>query len=195
MNQVTKIAASMVLAISCQVSACAKEASSTLDLGADQLRNIISAVSDRWTRIWRDGTAEAYLPLYTYHLRFAYDAGKIASFNENPWGFGFGRGIHDPDGSWRGVYTMAFLDSHAKVEPIAGYGATYAVGTYGRVIASIGYTAFLTAREDSNHYLPLPGVLPLANLTSGRTSLMATFIPGRHNNGNVLFIFGRVELR
>lgn len=163
--------------------------------GEERIDAMIDIVRNRWSTIWHEGSTETYFPLYTYHLRFAYDDSKIASFNENPWGFGLGRGLYASDGTWHGIYAITFLDSHAKVEPIAGYGVTYAVGRIEGITVSVGYTAFLTAREDIKHYLPLPGILPVAALSAGRASLMATFIPGGHNNGNVVFIFGRIELR
>ena len=58
---------------------------------------------------------------------------------------------------------MAFLDSHSKVEPIAGYGFL----KIGRVSENFrlgaGYTVFLTARHDIMSYVPFPGVLPLVS--------------------------------
>ena len=97
------------------------------------------------------------------YKRQMYSREKIDSFNELAWGGGYGRSIYDEDGDWQGLYAMAFLDSHSKVEPIAGYGFL----KIGRVSENFrlgaGYTVFLTARHDTMSYVPFPGVLPLVS--------------------------------
>ncbi|MCS6766984.1 MAG: lipid IV(A) palmitoyltransferase PagP [Candidatus Protistobacter heckmanni] len=141
--------------------------------------------------LWNQGQEDLYVPLHTHHMRFAYDADKIKDYNENPWGIGYGRGIQDADGRWRGLYAMAFLDSHNKVEPIAGYGSLWQFAQLGDLRLQGGYTVFVTARQDILHYMPLPEILPLAGVNYKKLSLMATYIPGGRNNGNVLFIFSK----
>lgn len=162
-------------------------------LAADSLaRNSFSdAASTETARIWSQGSLDVYLPLHTHHLRRAYDPDLVATFNENPWGIGFGKSYKDADGGWHGLYAMEFRDSHSRIEPIAGYGRLYQVGQYRGVAASLGYTAFLTARQDIANYAPVPGVLPLLSVERGRVSLMGTYMPGHHNTGNILFIFGK----
>jgi palmitoyl transferase len=162
-------------------------------LAADTVAGASSprAVSAEFARIWNQGSADVYLPLHTHHLRRAYDADLVATFNENPWGIGFGRSYKDAAGGWHGLYAMEFRDSHSRIEPIAGYGRLYQVSQYRGVSASLGYTAFVTARQDIANYAPVPGILPLASVESGRLSLMTTFMPGRHNNGNIFFVFGK----
>lgn len=144
--------------------------------------------------IWSNGKTELYIPLRTHHIRSAYDPGKIASFNENPWGLGLGKGLTDGAGNWRGLYAMAFRDSHNDLEPTAGYAYLKKLGNAGNFHVSAGFTGFVTAREDIYHYLPIPGVLPLASLEFHKASLMTTFLPGRHNNGNIFFIFMKIGL-
>ncbi|MDR3414414.1 MAG: lipid IV(A) palmitoyltransferase PagP [Formivibrio sp.] len=158
--------------------------------GQFSLSGLVDSASSEVRTIWNEGATEAYLPLYTYHLRFAYDANKIASYNENPWGIGIGKGIKDDNGNWHGLYAMEFQDSHNRFEPIAGYGFIHPMANFAGVNLGIGYTVFLTARSDINHYIPFPGVLPLASIEKGSVSVKAAYIPGKHNNGNVLFFFG-----
>ncbi len=78
------------------------------------------------------------------------------------------------DGDWRDLYAMAFLDSHSKVEPIAGYGFL----KIGQVSAKTSpgaqaTTAFLTTRHDIMSYA-VPGILP----AEFRLQRRATYIPG-----------------
>lgn len=162
--------------------------------GLAPISRLWDAATSELQTTWEQGGTEAYLPLHTHHLRSAYDADKIASYNENPWGFGLGKGYKDDNGTWHGLYAMEFLDSHSKVEPFIGYGYTRPVLHLGSADFALGYTAFVTARNDIGNYTPIPGLLPLAAVESKKAALMATFVPGGHNNGNVLFIFGRYHL-
>lgn len=139
--------------------------------------------------VWDDGTLDAYLPLNTYHMRWAYSKEKIAEFNENPWGFGLGRSLRDDNDNWHALYAMAFLDSHKEVEPIVGYAYTHPFARAGEWRAEIGYTAFITSRTDTLHSFPFPGVLPLVGLSYGKLTINSTYIPGGKGNGNVLFTF------
>jgi len=153
-----------------------------------------SSAASELSQIWNEGATDIYLPLHTHHLRQAYSPALIASFNENPWGFGIGRSYKDASGSWHAAYAMAFKDSHYKMEPIVGYARMYPMARGGDVGMNLGYTAFITARNDIAHYAPIPGVLPMASVEVGRLSLMTTFMPGRHNSGNIFFIFGKYTL-
>ncbi|HJU50618.1 MAG TPA: lipid IV(A) palmitoyltransferase PagP [Pseudogulbenkiania sp.] len=145
----------------------------------------------RVDQVWQEGQGEVYLPGYSYHLRSAYRSEKIASFNEESWGFGLGRGLIDADGDWHGLYAMAFLDSHNDPEPIAGYAYQSMHHFSENWQAGLGFTAFLTSRADTLHYFPVPGVLPLASVQYKRLALMGTYIPGGKGNGNVVFLFAR----
>lgn len=153
-----------------------------------------SAVISELSQIWDQGATDIYLPLHTHHLRKAYSGKLIASFNENPRGFGIGRSYKDADGGWHAVYAMAFEDSHYKVEPVVGYARLYPVARVSEASLNLGYTAFITARHDIAHYAPIPGVFPMLSVEAGRLSLMTTFTPGRRNSGNIFFIFGKYTL-
>lgn len=134
--------------------------------------------------------SDIYLPLYTWHNRYVYTSEKIATFNENPWGLGYGKSYIDEKQNWHGFYAMAFSDSHSKFEPIVGYGHTknwykndFFVGA--------GYTLFITSRSDINHYMPIPGALPLLSVGYKKFSITGTYLPGGKGNGNIAFFWSR----
>lgn len=161
---------------------------------SDTDASFISAAASEFARIWNKGDTDMYLPLHTHHLRRAYSAGMVASFNENPYGLGYGRGLKDAQGGWQGLYAMAFKDSYFKVEPVVGYARLYRFAQAGDASFNVGYTAFITARHDVGRYVPFPGAFPLMSVEVGRLSLMTTFTPGKRNTGNVFFIFGKYTL-
>ncbi|AOB32448.1 lipid A palmitoyltransferase [Bordetella sp. H567] len=157
----------------------------------DNVPNWAQGACARLDQIWNQGGDELYMTGYAWHIRSAYSAEKIKSFREESWGGGWGKGIYDEDGDWQGLYGMAFLDSHGHVEPVAGYGYQK-IGRIGQNWRfGIGYTAFLTARQDIFHYIPFPGILPLASVGYDKATFYATYIPGGKGNGNVLFMFAK----
>ena len=161
-----------------------------------------SAADKSWfSRVWdpisnayNNGDWEIYLPLHTHHLRSKYTAEKIATYQENPPGFGFGRGSYDEKGNWDGVYAMGFQDSHFKPMYIAGYGwkAIWRPAEDWRL--GLGYTAGLMSRADMLGYVPFPIVLPMASLAYKNLSLETTFVPGAAGAGNIFFIWAKWEL-
>lgn len=108
---------------------------------------------------------DGYLPLITWHARFAYDKEKTDKYNERPWGAGFGQARWDEKGNWHGLYAMAFKDSFNDWEPIAGYGweATWRPLSDEKFRLGLGYTVGVTMRENWN-YIPVPLALPLASI-------------------------------
>lgn len=135
---------------------------------------------------------EFYLPVITWHNRWTYDKEKTDAYNERPWGAGYGVGRFDADGDWHAIYLMAFKDSFNKWQPIGGY----AYEKIWRPIddedfrLGLGFTAGVTAR-DNWHYVPIPGLLPLASIGYQQLTFQATYIPGTYNNGNVFFAWLR----
>lgn len=160
----------------------------------DALQSQVSKAGNELSETWTKGNTELYLPLHTHHIRSAYDENRIANYNEKPLGLGVGKGYNDENGNWHGVYAMSFADSHSVPEHVVGYGYLHRIAEYEGFTARLGYTAFLTARSDVAHYLPIPGITPLAGIEKGRLSLMATYIPGGHNYGNIVFVFGKYTL-
>lgn len=142
---------------------------------------------------WNQGQTELYIPLHTYHVRSAYTAEKIDSFNEKPLGLGIGKGYYDQDGDWHGLYVMEFQDSHSKPEYIGGYAYKTYWPLAGDLKFGLGYTAFITTRADIGHYMPIPMVLPTAALEYGKFSFDTLYVPGGHGRGNIFFFWGKVR--
>ncbi|MGV2907379.1 lipid IV(A) palmitoyltransferase PagP [Achromobacter sp. AGC25] len=167
---------------------------STFAATADACEDLPSwaqSACNRLDQIWTEGGHDLYVTGYSWHNRATYSREKIDSFNELAWGGGYGRSIYDEDGDWQGLYAMAFLDSHSKVEPIAGYGFLKIGQVSENFRLGAGYTVFLTARHDIMSYVPFPGILPLVGAGYKDAMLYATYIPGSSGAGNVLFVFGR----
>ncbi|EKT56350.1 lipid IV(A) palmitoyltransferase PagP [Providencia sneebia] len=141
---------------------------------------------------WDSDQYDIYLPVLTWHNRFTYDREKTNSYNETPWGFGVGKYRYDEDNDWHALYAMAFMDSHNKVEPIAGYAfqKMWVPGELDGFRMGAGFTLSVTARDDYA-YIPIPLPLPLVSMEYNKLSLQATYIPGTYNNGNVLFAWLR----
>uniref|UniRef100_UPI00333FD89D lipid IV(A) palmitoyltransferase PagP n=1 Tax=Castellaniella defragrans TaxID=75697 RepID=UPI00333FD89D len=145
----------------------------------------------RVVQIWDTGHNDLYLTGWAWHNRAMYSARKIREFNEGAWGGGYGRSIYDEDGNWQGLYFMSFLDSHARVQAMAGYGFLNIADLSPNWHVGAGYTLFLMSRKDINDYIPFPGVLPLVSVGYRKASVFATYIPGARGAGNVLFVFGK----
>lgn len=144
-----------------------------------------------WTHlgaILGKGRYELYVPVYTYHMPYAYTRELLRSYNDFPAGAGLGKGRYNENGNWEGLYVMEFADSHAKPEYEGGYAWIATWHPFeNRFRTGAGYTAFITARSDYGGYMPFPGVLPLGSIGFLNVDLQCTFVPGLKNNGNVLF--------
>lgn len=134
-----------------------------------------------------------FVPVNTWHNRKMYDKEKTDSYNEMPWGMGIGKHVYQ-DNIMRGLYVMAFSDSHGKVEPIVGYLRqwNYYIDSDKDFSVGAGYTLGVTFRDDYN-YLPIPAPLPIFGIQYGKLSVQATYIPGPYNMFNVLFTWIRFE--
>jgi palmitoyl transferase len=142
----------------------------------------------RLHQVWNEGSNELYLSGYAWHNRFTYPPEKIPLYNEQAWGGGLGKGLFDEQGNWHGLFAFAFLDSHKNIEPIVGYAYLKVVTLHKDLKAGIGYSFLVTARPDINNGIPFPGALPWASIFYKKATLAATYIPGFHNNGNVLYL-------
>ncbi|OMK89700.1 phospholipid:lipid A palmitoyltransferase, partial [Yersinia pestis subsp. microtus bv. Caucasica] len=116
-----------------------------------------AAEGNLWQRLirnvslaWNSPHQELYIPVNTWHNRWTYDDEKIASYNERPWGVGYGKYRYDEDNNWHSVYAMAFMDSHNRVEPILGYGyqKMWIPGEREGWRFGAGFTASITARYE-----------------------------------------------
>lgn len=145
-------------------------------------------------KIWTQGNNELYITGYAWHNRYTYSAQKIASYNEAALGGGMGKGLYDEYGNWHGIYALAFLDSHQKIEPVTGYAYLKTLPLNDNNQFGLGVSLFVTARPDIFNYYPFPGLLPWATFTHKKATIATTYIPGAKGAGNVLFIFGKWQL-
>jgi palmitoyl transferase len=147
-----------------------------------------NGVKHEFGTTWREGSVELLLPLYTWHLPFAYDdTGKYTNY---PAGIGLGKGRTDEKGNWHNLYAMVFRDSHGDPEPAAGYAWAARWGDPKGAKVGVGYTVFLTARSDYN-WVPFPGILPIATVEYNRLAVQATYVPGQEGIGNVILFWGK----
>ena len=143
---------------------------------------------------WKCGHPEAYVPLRTWHNRLTYDSKKIKEYNEEPWGFGIGKGFVDGN-DWHGIYAMAFKDSNFYAQTFFGYGYQHNWNLSEKNDnwkIGAGYTLGFTQRHEYS-YVPVPLPLPIGSISYKNISLQATYIPGIHNNGNVLFAWMKIS--
>lgn len=160
----------------------------------DDTTSFLDRACHQVTQTWTEGNDSIYLPFYAYHLRSAYSREKIASFREDTYGVGYGRTRYDENNNSDEVYGMVFLDSHSKPEYIAGFAHQWTAGSPKEAHAGIGYTAFLTARSDIMNYIPTPAALPIASVGYNKVNINTTFILGTKGNGNVFFLWSKIEL-
>lgn len=140
---------------------------------------------------WRHGGPELYVPVYTFHLPFAYTPSLLRSYNDYPFGAGAGWGRYNERGNWEGFFGLEFADSHARPQYQAGYAwlATWRPFTE-NTRAGAGLTGFIMARSDIRRYTPFPGVLPMASLGYRMVDLQTTYVPGLgKNDGNVMLFW------
>jgi palmitoyl transferase len=141
------------------------------------------------------GKTDLYVSGYYWHLPFAYPPDKRATFNDLAWGLGLGRSLVDEKDNERFVYIQVSRSSHFKPQYAIGYGWQARWNAPFGIKLGAGYAAFVFARSDVYHYTPIPGIVPVASLATGRASLYVAYLPGIHNGitgrGNVLYVFSR----
>lgn len=131
------------------------------------------------------GRMNLFLPAYTSH-----PPGNFANFEEQnayPFGAGIASYFVDDSDNERMVYALAFSDSHYNIQPMAGYAWLARWRVLGPLKVGVGYTALVTARNDSL-WFPVPAVLPLVSLGTDSAGLYAVYIPTQ----NVTFVFARL---
>ena len=152
----------------------------------------LSSLWDPIANAYDNGSTNVYLPLKTYHSRKTYSSEQIESYQENPVGFGIGRGLYNENGNWDGVFAMAFQDSHFKPSYTAGYEWQAIWRPTDNTRVGLGYLAGLMSRSDYIHYVPFPVVLPVASLAYKNFSLEGAYVPpGGKNGGNVFFLWAK----
>jgi hypothetical protein len=151
----------------------------------------LRAIDREGQRVWDQGTAGLYFPLYTRHCRGSYTPEKIATFNEFTWGLGYHRTLRDEDGNYRALFAMGLNDSHRDLQLQAGYSYERVWYRMGPLELRAGFTALIFQRADIYNGIPFPGVLPLFGAGTRNFDLKLTHIPRiskNLNNGDVTFM-------
>ena len=160
----------------------------------------VDAMKGAWNyagRILDEGDNILYVSGYAYHGRSTYSPEKIAEFNEEAWGAGFGRTLIDRNGNSNSLFALAFLDSHSDIEAQVGYAREWRWQFAEHASVGAGFVAMLVSRSDMFNNIPFPAILPLASIEVHRVALMASYVPklgGDGGNGDVLYLFGRINL-
>jgi len=183
------------LIAACCTALCINAASADTATPEQEAEGWFDRATTSLKRTWTEGTPELYVPLYTWHMPWAYTQEQINNYNNFPLGLGVGRGrFTEEDGDWHGFYAMGFQDSHSKPEYQIGYAYKTFWPVAGELKAGIGYTVFIGARSDYHDYMPFPGILPIISLAYAKAvSLDAAYVPGGKGNGNVLFFWSTVR--
>jgi len=161
------------------------------------LRGFVTSAVDGAKRIYNEGRNELYLSGAYWHLPFAYSHERRQELNAHAWGLGLGRSLVDARDNEESLYAMASSSSHFKPQYLMGYTWLARWRVSGDLRVGAGYSAFIFARSDIYHYLPLPGIVPVASVGTDRASLLAAYLPrisnGITGRGNVIYAFGRVS--
>ena len=159
---------------------------------SEALGNWGRTIKNNVVTTWHEHSYDAYVPLYAWHNRLTYDRAHINKYNENPWGAGLGFSRFDSDGDWHSLYGMYFEDSNGYGETMFGY-AFLKNKFWNDVRLGYGFTLGVTQRHEYS-YIPVPLPLPMIGVGYGRFDLQAAYVPGIKNNGNILFVWARVQL-
>jgi palmitoyl transferase len=153
------------------------------------------AAKNEVLKIAQEGSTDLYIPMIAYHDRDSYSLENIKKLNEAAIGFGIGKSITNKNRNSEMLFAMIHLDSHSQVEAELGYGWLKNFNVIDKTKVGVGYAAGLISREDLANRIPLPFILPMANISyDDKFSLNGVLIPkldGGVNHGNVLFIFGK----
>ncbi len=170
-------------------------------VASDAVKNTSQVQPSWWEYVWdpvanayNNGTLEFYLPFKTYHSRSTYTQEQIDSYQENPLGFGVGRGLYNEKGNWEGVLALAFQDSHSKPSYTAGYQWRSIWRPAEDFRVGLGYMAGLMARSDVANYVPFPVAFPVASVAYKNLNIEGAYIPKVGDKGNVLFFWAKWEL-
>ena len=157
-----------------------------------------TGVLSEFRAIASTGRDDLHLSGIYWHLPFAYSPERRSRLNDAALWVGLGRSVIDAKDNERGLLFQVSRSSHFKPQYVAGYWWQARWRVTGKVRAGAGYTAFVFARSDIYHYLPLPGVVPLVSVGTDDAALYLTYLPRIHNaitgTGNVLYLYARVRL-
>lgn len=150
------------------------------------------------SEIWDKGNHAVYLSGHAHHGRSTYTPEKLAEFNENAWGLGYGKTYRNEKNNDESLYALVIKDSHRHPQYMAGYAHEWVWKIPKTPVeVSLGGTIMLASRQDYFHSFPFPLPLPLASIGVEKAKVMFAYVPRlskNKNNGDVLLIFARFQL-
>lgn len=181
----------LLLAASCNTMAAAYATESTgwWRQTKDMVRTKAETMNDQ-------GKTTLFLSGYAHHGRNTYTPERINGFNENAWGLGLGKILRNTNGNEEYLYGLAISDSHYDPQLMAGYAYQRIWPIADKLEVGAGWTALLISRSDTWGGVPFPIALPVASIGTPDAKLMAVYIPrisSTKGNGDVLFVFGRIN--
>jgi palmitoyl transferase len=146
---------------------------------------------------WNGDSWDLYLPGYIHHGSGTYSPEKLATLNSSAWGGGIGKRYVDENNRTHFIYTAVYQDSHYKPEYFAGYGwlAHWKPWDDAGLRLGGGFTATVTLKSSYSSYaIPVPVLLPIAEIAWDKFSIMGLYVPrisSNGGNGDVLLVWGR----
>ncbi len=164
----------------------------------DNQYSLWQSAKDRAANIWNQGDSELYLSGVAHHGRSTYSTEKLNELNEHAWGLGYGKTLRNDKGDDESLYGFVIKDSHRHPQYMAGYAYewVFPIAKTGLEVG-LGGTAMLMSRQDYLNSVPFPVPLPLASIGTKKGKIMFAYVPrlsANKNNGDVLLIFGRIEM-
>ncbi len=155
-------------------------------------------VKDHVSNIADNGNDDYYFSGLAHHGRSTYSAEKLATLNEHAWGLGYGKTLRTGDGNEESLFAMVLKDSHRHPQYQAGYAYQWLYSIpHTPLELGFGGTAMLMSRQDYFDNVPFPVALPMASIGTKNARIMFVYVPrlsANKNNGDVLLVFGRIEM-
>ncbi|WP_290973358.1 hypothetical protein [Herbaspirillum sp.] len=164
----------------------------------DNQNSLWQSTKDHVSNIWDKGDDAIYLSGVAHHGRGTYTKEKLNELNEHAWGLGYGKTLRNEKGDDESLYGLVIKDSHRHPQYMAGYAYEWVFPiAHTGLELGLGGTAMLMSRQDYFNSIPFPVPLPLASIGTKKGKLMFAYVPrlsANKNNGDVLLIFGRIEM-
>lgn len=158
----------------------------------------LQSSKDHASEIWDKGDHAVYLSGHAHHGRSTYTKEKLAEFNENAWGLGYGKTYRNENNNDESLYALVIKDSHRHPQYMAGYAHEWVWKIPKTPLeVGLGGTIMLASRQDYFNSFPFPLPLPLASIGVEKAKVMFAYVPRlskNKNNGDVLLIFARFQL-
>ena len=176
-----------------QAQAPAKEDAST----CSRLWEFLQYTCNGAAKAWDGNDWDLYLPGYIHHGQGTYSPEKLATLNSSAWGGGVGKRYVDENNRTHFLYAAVYQDSHYKPEYFAGYGWLAHWKPWGDTGFRVGggFTATVTLKSSYSEYtVPVPVLLPIAEIAWNKFSIMGLYVPrisSNGGNGDVRLLWGR----